>query len=360
MAPLHPLPVPRRFLAAFLMVLAAVVCVSVVHGWQPVVVSRVVRSKLLCLNLQQHTISKICQQEQRQKSRGGLFTSSSSSSHRRRGLALRLEKINGSSDDKTNGSTATLDELTTNDGGRRSRLRSAVSNIWSTFRKKDTHTNHALETSGTMVQVNPEEIVEELETENRLLRETIRQLESENDRLVSQRRVVIENFEGEGRYNSKTYLDTNNEIDSYGSGGFGEDDDDDWSKYGITLTGEELVGDASAFASTTSQEAALWCDELEEDACPVEPTVSFGQALRDRAYWLVGLLAMQSMSGIILAKNEALLANHPVIIYFLTMLVGAGGNAGNQASVRGMYMYPCSFVFFPSLFALFFHAIYST
>jgi hypothetical protein len=26
---------------------------------------------------------------------------------------------------------------------------------------------------------------------------------------------------------------------------------------------------------------------------------------------------------------------HPVIIYFLTMLVGAGGNAGNQASVRG-------------------------
>lgn len=70
--------------------------------------------------------------------------------------------------------------------------------------------------------------------------------------------------------------------------------------------------------------------------CPTEPTISFGEALRDRAVWLVGLLVMQSLSGFILAKNEALLENHPVIIFFLTMLVGAGGNAGNQASVRGM------------------------
>jgi len=43
---------------------------------------------------------------------------------------------------------------------------------------------------------------------------------------------------------------------------------------------------------------------------------------------------MQSMSGFILARNEALLQAHPIIVYFLTMLVGAGGNAGNQASVR--------------------------
>lgn len=72
-----------------------------------------------------------------------------------------------------------------------------------------------------------------------------------------------------------------------------------------------------------------------KDQCPIEPTISFGEALRDRAYWLVGLLLMQSFSGIILSRNEALLADHPVIIFFLTMLVGAGGNAGNQASVRG-------------------------
>jgi len=79
-----------------------------------------------------------------------------------------------------------------------------------------------------------------------------------------------------------------------------------------------------------------WCDEVESDGgtCPIEPNLSFRDALRDRACWLVGLLVMQSCSGFILARNEALLQNHPVIIYFLTMLVGAGGNAGNQASVR--------------------------
>lgn len=68
--------------------------------------------------------------------------------------------------------------------------------------------------------------------------------------------------------------------------------------------------------------------------CPVEPNVTFMDAMKSRAYWLVGLLAMQSCSGFILSRNELLLQDHPVIIYFLTMLVGAGGNAGNQASVR--------------------------
>ena len=58
-------------------------------------------------------------------------------------------------------------------------------------------------------------------------------------------------------------------------------------------------------------------------------------AIMDRGIWLVGLLIMQSCSGFVLSRNEQLLKRHPVIIFFLTMLVGAGGNAGNQASVRG-------------------------
>lgn len=122
-----------------------------------------------------------------------------------------------------------------------------------------------------------------LQEENRLLTETVQRLESQNAELLyevmaarKQQKVVIENFEG-------------------------------------------------------PQE---WCDSLEEGSCPVEPKVSFGQAFLDRACWLVGLLLMQSFSGIVLARNEALIADHPFIIYFLTMLVGAGGNAGNQASVR--------------------------
>jgi hypothetical protein len=104
--------------------------------------------------------------------------------------------------------------------------------------------------------------VTRLQTENEQLRESLRQMEIENQRLQHDvsTRIILETFEGEGKQ-----------------------------------TGEDV-----------------WCDELEGDSCPVEPMISFGEALRDRAYWLVGLLILQSGSGIILARNEALLANHPV------------------------------------------------
>ncbi|KAL3942668.1 MAG: hypothetical protein SGBAC_003187 [Bacillariaceae sp.] len=148
-----------------------------------------------------------------------------------------------------------------------------------------------------------EEGLDELKSENTVLRETIRQLEDENQILKQRNNIVLESFEGESMFRDRG-------------------DDTSFFSSGITLTGDEISQDE------------LWCDELEDDQCPVEPAVSFKDALRDRAYWLVGLLMMQSFSGIILSRNEALLANHPVIIYFLTMLVGAGGNAGNQASVR--------------------------
>eukprot|EP00534_Pseudo-nitzschia_fraudulenta_P005592 CAMPEP_0201183018 /NCGR_PEP_ID=MMETSP0851-20130426/122664_1 /ASSEMBLY_ACC=CAM_ASM_000631 /TAXON_ID=183588 /ORGANISM="Pseudo-nitzschia fraudulenta, Strain WWA7" /LENGTH=373 /DNA_ID=CAMNT_0047467669 /DNA_START=102 /DNA_END=1223 /DNA_ORIENTATION=- len=59
----------------------------------------------------------------------------------------------------------------------------------------------------------------------------------------------------------------------------------------------------------------------------------FCRSLIDRAGWLIGLLIFQSLSSFILARNETLLQHHSVIVQFLTMLVGAGGNAGNQASV---------------------------
>eukprot|EP00934_Nitzschia_sp_Nitz4_P007596 Nitzschia sp. Nitz4//scaffold51_size120721//50471//52142//NITZ4_003726-RA/size120721-snap-gene-0.37-mRNA-1//-1//CDS//3329553859//7586//frame0 len=60
----------------------------------------------------------------------------------------------------------------------------------------------------------------------------------------------------------------------------------------------------------------------------------FWECVSDRASWLVGLMVFQSFSSFILARNEALLQQHAVIVRFLTMLVGAGGNAGNQACVR--------------------------
>ena len=45
--------------------------------------------------------------------------------------------------------------------------------------------------------------------------------------------------------------------------------------------------------------------------CPVEPDLAFRDALWDRAVWLVSLLILQSISGIILYKNEIVLSNHP-------------------------------------------------
>ena len=62
---------------------------------------------------------------------------------------------------------------------------------------------------------------------------------------------------------------------------------------------------------------------------------TFWEQLKDRSSWLVGLLVLQSCSSFILKSNEELLQSHLEIVHFLTMLVGAGGNAGNQAGVRG-------------------------
>jgi cation transporter-like permease len=60
----------------------------------------------------------------------------------------------------------------------------------------------------------------------------------------------------------------------------------------------------------------------------------FIEQLKDRAGWLIGLLILQSCSSFIIQYNERFLQKHMIIVQFLTMLVGAGGNAGNQASVR--------------------------
>ena len=43
--------------------------------------------------------------------------------------------------------------------------------------------------------------------------------------------------------------------------------------------------------------------------------------------------AFQSVSSFILSSYSELLQQHTVVVMFLTMLVGAGGNAGNQSAV---------------------------
>lgn len=53
-----------------------------------------------------------------------------------------------------------------------------------------------------------------------------------------------------------------------------------------------------------------------------------------RGKWLLALLVLQSTSSMVLESYEVLLREHLVITLFLTMLVGAGGNAGNQSAIK--------------------------
>jgi Mg/Co/Ni transporter MgtE len=61
---------------------------------------------------------------------------------------------------------------------------------------------------------------------------------------------------------------------------------------------------------------------------------SFLASLWDRGSWLASLLLFQSFSSFILSHHEEILRKHPTVVFYLTALVGAGGNAGNQAAVR--------------------------
>ncbi len=63
-----------------------------------------------------------------------------------------------------------------------------------------------------------------------------------------------------------------------------------------------------------------------------------GQGALEEAYtrgrWLLGLLVLQSSSSFVLDNFKDLLKENIVVTLFLTMLVGAGGNAGNQSAIK--------------------------
>lgn len=53
-----------------------------------------------------------------------------------------------------------------------------------------------------------------------------------------------------------------------------------------------------------------------------------------RGQWLLTLLMVQSSSSVVLQEYSELVRDNIVITLFLTMLVGSGGNAGNQSAIR--------------------------
>jgi magnesium transporter len=65
----------------------------------------------------------------------------------------------------------------------------------------------------------------------------------------------------------------------------------------------------------------------------------FWNLVWQRIPWLTGLLLLQSFSSFILSSYSLMLSKYTIIAYFLTMLVGTGGNAGNQSAtivIRGL------------------------
>jgi hypothetical protein len=73
----------------------------------------------------------------------------------------------------------------------------------------------------------------------------------------------------------------------------------------------EMWCDTPLTLTTTNGNATTHSDPKYDGTCPLEPDIAFRDALRDRAVWLVSLLILQSISGIILYKNELVLSNHP-------------------------------------------------
>lgn len=108
-------------------------------------------------------------------------------------------------------------------------------------------------------------------------------------------------------------------------------------------TEKESAASAATVQEWGSKEAAR-CDdgdpdlelcELPEvlDSAAPAPRTTIDEAL-SRGRWLVGLLVLQSSSSFILDSYQDLIRQHLVVTLFLTMLVGAGGNAGNQSAIK--------------------------
>ena len=78
-------------------------------------------------------------------------------------------------------------------------------------------------------------------------------------------------------------------------------------------------------------------DEPDNELSSSFLTLADGGTVLDEAWkrgtWLLGLLVLQSSSSVVLEKYADLVKDHIEITLFLTMLVGAGGNAGNQSAI---------------------------
>ncbi len=81
-------------------------------------------------------------------------------------------------------------------------------------------------------------------------------------------------------------------------------------------------------------------DSLEQGSSMTRLSMGFStrrkvyQEVKSRGQWLLILMMFQSGSSFVLNHYETLVREHLVLTLFLTMLVGAGGNAGAQSAMQ--------------------------
>ena len=118
--------------------------------------------------------------------------------------------------------------------------------------------------------------------------------------------------------------------------------------YGLMLA--PVVDKENQFLGVITPEDVV--DIVEEEASedlykvsglhPVEHSyfqTSFSSLFFQRSIWLGSLLLLQSVSPFILSKYKDLIDAHIFLSFFYTMLIGTGGNAGNQSAmlvIRGL------------------------
>ena len=92
-------------------------------------------------------------------------------------------------------------------------------------------------------------------------------------------------------------------------------------------TDDDDSGSAVGSAVSTDSQTSVHLDMDEYLKVPL------WRHIRIRTPWLMILLLLQSFSALIMGKFDEIFQRHIVIALFVTMIVGAGGNAGNQPGV---------------------------
>ena len=90
----------------------------------------------------------------------------------------------------------------------------------------------------------------------------------------------------------------------------------------------QLIDDDDGAGSTMSTASMVSAMDMEEYL-----KVPLWRHIRIRTPWLMFLLLLQSFSALIMGTFDDIFERHLVLALFITMIVGAGGNAGNQPGV---------------------------